>query len=392
MKYSDFNGLQLSLLGFGAMRLPLLENKSIDEEQVQKMVDYAIENGVNYFDTAWPYHNGLSEIVMGKCLSKHPRESWYLATKYPGHQISSSYNPAEIFEQQLKKCGVEYFDFYLLHNIYENSIQTYTDERWGIVDYFVEQKKLGRIRHLGFSSHADLPVLTQFLDLYGDKMEFAQIQMNYLDWTLQNAKEKYELLEKRGIPVWVMEPLRGGKLSHLSEAAEKTLLNRSSQSVSSWSFRYLMSKKNVKVILSGMSNFEQMKDNINTFNNLPALNDEECALMEKLAEEMKDSVPCTACRYCTSGCPKKLDIPELLKCYNDLRFDPTFTVSMKMEAVPENGQPSQCIGCKKCERICPQKIKISECMKDFAATLEKMPKWSVLCKQREEAAKKLMEK
>ena len=156
---NDFQGKELSLLGFGAMRLPVKEDGSIDEEQVFEMVKYAGENGVNYYDTAYPYHQGMSEIVLGKALKQFPRESYYLATKYPGHQVSSTYHPAEIFEEQLKKCDVEYFDFYLLHNVYENSIQVYTDPKWGIVDYFIEQKKLGRIKHLGFSSISTLPWL-----------------------------------------------------------------------------------------------------------------------------------------------------------------------------------------------------------------------------------------
>ena len=217
MQYSEACGEKLSRLGFGCMRLPLTEEKAIDEAELQRMVDYAIAHGVNYFDTAYPYHGGMSEICIGKALARHPRGEWFLADKYPGHQIASSYHPEEIFEEQLKKCGVEYFDFYLLHNVYENSIGVYTDPRWGILDYFKEQKRLGRIRHLGFSSHARPDTLKRFLDDAGDSMEFCQIQLNYLDWSLQDAKTKYELLTERGIPVWVMEPLRGGRLAALPE-------------------------------------------------------------------------------------------------------------------------------------------------------------------------------
>ena len=199
MIYSEFQGKQLSQLGFGAMRLPCLADGSIDEEQVAQMTRMAMEAGVNYFDTAYPYHGGQSERVMGRVLSKYPRESYYLATKYPGHQIlSSGYNPAEIFEEQLKKCGVDYFDFYLLHNVNEKSVEVYTDPKWGIVDYFKEQKRLGRIHHLGFSSHAQVEGLEKFLDAYGQDMEFCQIQLNYMDWTLQKAREKYELLTEIG--------------------------------------------------------------------------------------------------------------------------------------------------------------------------------------------------
>ena len=185
MIYRDFQGLKLSGLGFGAMRLPVLADGSVNEHLTTEMVRYAMEHGVNYFDTAYPYHGGMSEVVLGRALSAYPRESYYLATKYPGHQLSDSYDPAAVFEEQLKKCGVEYFDFYLMHNVYENSIRTYTDPRWGIVDYFVEQKRLGRIRHLGFSCHGGLDILREFLDRYGDVMEFCQIQLNWLDWKLQ---------------------------------------------------------------------------------------------------------------------------------------------------------------------------------------------------------------
>ena len=190
MIYSGFKDLTLSKLGFGAMRLPLLEDgKTIDRGAVKEMVDYAMEHGINYFDTAFPYHAGLSEVVLGEALKSWPRESWYLADKFPGHQHHLAFTPEEVFTQQLEKCGVEYFDFYLLHNVCENSLGYYLDPSKGYVDYFLEQRRLGRIKHLGFSSHADLDALQAFLDSpYGAEMEFCQIQLNYLDWTLQKAK------------------------------------------------------------------------------------------------------------------------------------------------------------------------------------------------------------
>ena len=197
MIYTDFHGEKLSLLGFGTMRLPLVPGGTpadIDEKTTADMVRYAMEHGVNYFDTAYPYHGGMSERVMGRVLKDYDRGSFYLATKYPGHQLSSHYDPAAIFEEQLEKCGVDYFDFYLLHNVYEKSIETYTDPRWGIIDYFLEQKKKGRIRHLGFSTHGGLELMERFLSQHGKDMEFCQIQLNYLDWTMQDAKAKCELL------------------------------------------------------------------------------------------------------------------------------------------------------------------------------------------------------
>ena len=392
MIYSDFKDKRLSLLGFGTMRLPLLPDESgeVDEEAVYEMVRYAADHGVNYYDTAYPYHNSKSEIIIGKALKQLPRESFYLATKYPGHQISASYNPAETFEEQLKKCDVEYFDFYLLHNVYENSIGTYTDPKWGIVDYFVEQKRLGRIKHLGFSTHGLQDTLVEFLDKYGDVMEFCQIQLNYLDWTLQDAKAKYELLTERGIPVWVMEPVRGGRLADLGEEANAKLTGyRPDESIASWAFRWLQGLPNVKMILSGMSNMEQMIDNVHTFEERKPLTEAENQTLFEIADGMKNSVPCTACRYCCADCPKKLDIPRLLSLYNESRFSPSFNIGMTIDALDKESRPMACIACGKCAKICPQKINIPEAMKEFSGILEKIPHWEDLCRQREEAAKRL---
>ena len=392
MLYNETCGEKLSRLGFGCMRLPLAADNSIDETELQKMVDYAIGHGVNYFDTAYPYHGGMSEIAVGRALKRYPRESWYLASKYPGHQIASSYDPAEVFEEQLKKCGVDYFDFYLLHNVYENSFGVYTDPKWGILDYFREQKRLGRIRHLGFSSHARPDTLERFLDYAGDSMEFCQIQMNYLDWSLQDAEAKYALLTERGIPVWVMEPLRGGRLSALAEDDEAKLKAlRPGESVSSWALRWLQRLPNVKVVLSGMSNFEQMADNVATFSGGTPQSDGEAALLESIAEGMKDALPCTRCRYCCDGCPKGLDIPMLIHAYNDFKFATSLTVSMQFDALPEEKKPSACIACGACAAVCPQKIDIPAAMAELAEMLSKMPSWAEMCRQREEAARKLKE-
>ena len=390
MIYNNFQDKELSLLGFGAMRLPTNEDGSIDEVQVREMVSYAMDHGVNYFDTAYPYHNGDSERVMGRVLGNYPRDSYYLATKYPGHQIlSDGYNPADIFEEQLRKCGVEYFDFYLLHNVYEKSIETYLDPRWGIIDYFKEQKSKGRIRHLGFSTHAHTDGLRHFLDICGDDMEFCQIQLNYLDWTLQDAKGKYELLTERGIPVWVMEPVRGGRLAKLSEAEEEKLKAlRPDESIAAWGFRYLQGLDNVKMVLSGMSNMEQMQDNVKTFSKPALLSGEETKILLDIAEGMKDSVPCTGCRYCTAGCPMGLDIPMLLGIYNEIRFAPVVNSIMRIEFMEDEKKPSACISCGKCTRICPQNIDIPGALKDFTERLHKMPSWAEICRQREEAAKR----
>jgi predicted aldo/keto reductase-like oxidoreductase len=375
------------------MRLPTLENGKIDEEHTRKMVKLALENGVNYFDTAYPYHNGESELVIGKLLKEYPRESFRLATKYPGHQILDEYDPKGVFEHQLEKCGVEYFDYYLLHNVSEHSIKTYMDPKWGILDYFREQKRLGRIRHLGFSSHGSLENLTEFLDYCDNEMDFCQIQLNYLDWTLQSAKEKYELLTERGIPVWVMEPVRGGKLANLPEKASALLKQfRPDETDASWCFRFLQSLPNVALVLSGMSNLEQLTENINTFSERKILNETELDALFGVAEGLKNSVPCTGCGYCKEGCPMGLNIPDLLSLYNDFNYAPSSNIAARIESLPDDKQPSSCIGCNACSEICPQKINIPSCLAKFSEELSKIPSWAEVCRKRAEAAAKIKNK
>lgn len=385
MIYNEVLNEKLSLLGFGAMRLPET-NGSVDESQVEEMVAYAMKHGVNYFDTAYPYHGGMSERVMGKVLQKYPRDSFYLANKYPGHQIMEKYDPAEIFEEQLRRCDVSYFDFYLLHNVYEKSLETYLDPRWGILDYFREQKRLGRIKHLGFSTHGRLDLMEKFLDICGEDMEFCQIQLNYLDWTLQNGKEKYMLLTQRGIPVWVMEPVRGGKLANFSNPTMKEMLPEAS--TASWGFRFLQGLPNVKMILSGMSNLAQMKDNIHTFEQYNPLNESQTALVFKIAEEMKDAIPCTACRYCCDGCPVGLDIPTMMSICSDIRFAPVVNSVMMIQGLPEEKKPTACIACGKCTKVCPQGIDIPGVMKELAERIDKIPNWADICREREAQQRK----
>lgn len=387
MLKSRLCGHEVSRLGFGAMRLPTLSDGSIDIAQTAEMTDIAIKNGVNYFDTAFPYHAGKSETVMGDILKSYPRDSFYLATKYPGHQISKSYDPAAIFEEQLGKCSVDHFDFYLLHNVCENSFDVYNDPKWGIIDYFVRQREEGRIRHLGFSTHARPETLEKFLSLYGDKLEFCQIQLNYLDWTLQNAKAKYELLDSLGIPVVVMEPVHGGKLAHLGGGKDERLsAARPDESSAAWAFRWLQALPNVKVVLSGMSSLAQMKENVSVFESEKPLSEDESTLLLSIAEELKNAVPCTACRYCCDGCPAGLDIPVLIGALNDLRFEKSFTVSMQLDAMPADKLPTACIGCGACESICPQNIEIPKLMRELADMLPTLPSWAEICKKRDEEA------
>ncbi len=375
MIYREFQDLKLSALGMGAMRLPVVngDDASIDEAAAFAMVDEAMAKGVNYYDTAWGYHNGNSELVMGRALARYPREKFYLATKFPGYDLSNMPKVKEIFEKQLEKCRVEYFDFYLFHNVCEMNIDAYLDPQYGIYDYLLEQRKNGRIRHLGFSAHGDYDVMKRFLDAYGKDMEFCQIQLNYLDWEFQDAKKKVELLNEWNIPVWVMEPLRGGKLASLSAEDEgKLKALRPEETIPAWAFRYLQTIPSVKVVLSGMSNMKQMQENIRTFEEDKPLNDEELKAIYSIADGMvkKIVLPCTACHYCTSHCPQGLDIPGLLALYNEHCFTQGgFIAPMALQAVPADKQPSACVGCRSCEAVCPQGIKVSEAMADFAARL-----------------------
>lgn len=372
MIYRSFQDLKLSALGMGNMRLPTVNGNDadIDFAAAEKMIGYAMEQGINYYDTAWGYHSGNSETVVGKILGKYPRNSYFLATKFPGYDLSNMPRVKEIFEEQLKKCGVEYFDFYLFHNVCEMNINEYLDEKYGIYEYLTEQRKNGRIKHLGFSVHGSYDVMKRFLDAYGDAVEFGQIQLNYIDWSFQDAKAKVELLNSRNIPIWVMEPLRGGKLASLPEKETK-LLNglRGDENIPAWAFRFLQSVKGVTLILSGMSDMEQMKDNIKTFETDKPLNGKEWDTLLSVADGMlKGNLPCTACRYCVSHCPKELDIPALLELYNEHSFTGGgFIAPMALTALPQEKRPSACVGCRSCEKVCPQQIKISEAMSDFAA-------------------------
>ncbi len=375
MIYREFQGEKLSALGMGAMRLPVVDGDDarIDEAAAAAMADYAMAHGVNYYDTAWGYHNGNSELVMGRALARYPRESYFLADKFPGYDLSNMDKVESIFEKQLEKCGVEYFDFYLFHNVCEMNIDAYLDPKYGIFDYLTAQKKAGRIRHLGFSAHGSYAVMKRFLEAYGSEMEFCQIQLNYLDWKFQGAKEKVELLQEYNIPVWVMEPLRGGKLASLAPADEEKLQAlRPQEGIPAWAFRFLQSIPAVTVTLSGMSNMEQMQANIRTYETEQPLNENEMQALLTIADEMvgKIALPCTACHYCVSHCPQGLDIPGLLALYNEHCFtDGGFIAPMALSAVPEDKRPNSCIGCRSCEAVCPQQIRISEAMADFARKL-----------------------
>ena len=359
----------------GCMRLPTLEDGSVDEEATAEMVTYAIGQGVNYFDTAWVYHGGNSESVMGKILENYPRDSFYIATKFPGFSAETWHKVEEIFEKQLEKCRVDYFDFYLFHNVSEHNIDAYLDdERYGIYSYLMKQKENGKIRHLGFSAHGNMNTLRRFLAAYGKNMEFCQLQINYIDWHFQNAVGKIELMKKYGIPIWVMEPLRGGKLVKLDEKYEKMLRAlRPDESNHSFAFRFLQSIPEVTMTLSGMSNLEQIKDNINIYSTDAPLSESEWKTLIGIADELvsPNRLPCTACRYCTEYCPQGIDIPTIIDLYNDIKYSKgTFTIPEGINDIDEDKRPSACLACRACEEVCPQNINISDMMSDFAKRLK----------------------
>ncbi len=374
MIYTKFADLSLSMLGMGCMRFPTDEKGEVDLEKTEALIDLCIKSGVNYFDTAWFYHNGKSEEIVGKILAQYPRDSFYLADKMPFNKFESSEEVKKTFETQLARTGMEYFDFYLMHNVSDDTVSIFTDENLKIMDYLLEQKANGRIRHLGFSTHASIPALKEFLAKYHENFEFCQIQLNWLDYKLQNAKEKVEILNGYGIPIWVMEPVRGGRLAELSEEDEAALrAYRPAESIPAWCFRFLQGIEGVTVVLSGMSDLSQVEDNIKThFEKKPLSADEQKALLS-IADKLLSgrTLTCTNCKYCVTECPMELPIPKLLRLFND-----KFLISGKAPKVgsitfPDGKMPSECIACRACEQKCPQKIEISAIMEEFAEKLKK---------------------
>lgn len=377
MIYSKFKDLDISQLAMGTMRLPKLsdDDGDVNVAQSKEMVADAFKGGINYFDTAWGYHDEKSETIIGGLLAEYPRDSFYLATKFPGYDSKNWDKVEEIFAKQLEKCRVEYFDFYLVHNVCEMNIDAYLDDaKYGIVSYLRKMRDEGKIKHLGFSVHAQAADFDRFLDAYGEYMEFCQIQLNWFDWDFQNAKYKVNQLNELGIPIWVMEPLRGGKLANiphdLMEPLEKL---RPGVSAVEWSMRFLQSIPGVVTILSGASSTEQMKDNLRIFSKTEPLSSAEMETLLEVGRKMSDnSVPCTACNYCASHCPMKLPISHLIHLYNQRVFTGKgdFIAPMALGALPEDKHPSACIGCRSCEEVCPQQIPIADVMSDFAKLLD----------------------
>ncbi|MDR2668938.1 MAG: aldo/keto reductase [Desulfovibrio sp.] len=357
-------GLDVSLLGFGAMRLPLLAGSktAIDQGQAEAMLDRAIAAGVNYFDTAYTYHNGISELFLGKILRNYPRNSFFLADKLPLWTLKTRDDAERIFASQLKRCRVEYFDFYLLHGL--NADLYARAVRLGLYDWLYEKKEREIVRHIGFSFHDSPDVFRKILN--GHAWDFAQIQLNYVDWEACGAERLYALLQERRIPAIIMEPVRGGSLADLPEKAAM-LLKRSDPeaSAASWAIRYAASLENVMVVLSGMSTLEQVEDNIKTMTAFSPLSDGERDILRRAASIYLSSgdIPCTACGYC-SPCPRHVDISGVFAVYNH-RNRGGFTQLYR--AIPETAQAHNCVVCGLCLERCPQKIDIPAGLRDVTA-------------------------
>lgn len=368
-----FRDLEIPLLGFGCMRLPM-QGDQVDMAELDKMVDYCIDHGANYFDTAYMYVNSMSETVMGKTLSRYKREDYILADKSPIYKMKTQEDVRKIFEEQCKKCQVEYFDFYMCHNINQNTFDTYKNVN--MYEELIKLKKEGRIKYVGFSFHGTPEILKEVVKEH--KWDFCQLQINYLDWDVVKGKEQYEIVQAEGIPVIVMEPLRGGGLVNLSDKAlAKLKENYPNTTPAEFGLRWAASRQNVITVLSGMSNLTQVKENIETFMKYQDMTPEE----EKVADEMakiiqaQGEINCTACKYCTEVCPVGINIPAIFSLYNQYKV-----VKNKMmfgiyyETLAEKERADKCIKCGLCNKNCPQSLDIPTLLAKISDTYNEIKK------------------
>ena len=354
-------GISTSLLGFGCMRFPTNADGSIDEEEALAMIDRAYQAGVTYFDTAYPYHGGMSEVVTGKALARYPRDSYYLATKLPLWSVKTIADVERIFSEQLERLQKDHVDFYLMHALGK--------DRWrfakelDVLGYCERLRAEGKIRYLGFSFHDDYEAFEEIITSY--KWDFCQIQLNYMDKDTQATLKGVELAEKLGIPIVVMEPVKGGSLANLPSEGINELFQkmRPGATASSWALRYAGSFDNVKVVLSGMSTMEQVEDNLRTFKDFKPLSEEEYALVEDVADTLKGRVQngCTNCRYCMP-CPAGVDIPRCFGIWNQYHIYENVNEARWnwKNGIDEANKASNCVKCGKCEQACPQHIAIRE--------------------------------
>ncbi len=363
-------------LGFGLMRLPMRDDQ-IDLDQVCRMADAYLAAGLTYFDTAYVYHGGNSEKAVKVALAeRHPRDSFTVATKLPAWAMTTEADRDRIFNEQLERCGLDYFDFYLLHSV-EQGGNGETYDRLDCWNWGLQKKAEGKIRHFGFSFHGSPEYLETLLDAHPE-VEFVQIQLNYADWEnpVVQSGRLYQILHSRNIPMVIMEPVKGGTLASLTPELEaKFKAVRPDASVASWALRFVASLPGVMTILSGMSSDEQMKDNLKTFSHFEPLTETEKAVVEEVRKTMM-SVPqigCTACRYCTDGCPMKIAIPDVFKAVNtmDLYHEEFRPKNFYRSLVSlGHGRASDCLACGQCESVCPQHLPIIDLLKKASARLD----------------------
>lgn len=365
MIYKKFKDIQLSRLGMGNMRLPTQKpddpKSPIDREKAAEVLARAMQCGINYYDTAYIYNDGESEACLGEIISKYPRDSYYLATKF---NLSANPDYKQVFEQQCERLKTDRIDFYLLHCIMDSNIDDYLG--CGCIEYFKQLKQQGRITYLGFSSHASPKTLERMAS--AAEWDFAQLQINYFDWYYSTAKQEYEVLVNHNLPIMVMEPVRGGKLASLPAEAEKLLSDAApGRSPASWALRFVKNLPQVQVVLSGMNTVQQMDDNAATFSDEAPFGEGEQQLVSQAADILHKQfhVPCTACRYCCSDCPMSINIPEYLKVYNLYKTDGNWGLR-GLDSVDSQGKPADCIGCESCVAHCPQGIRIPDCLKELA--------------------------
>lgn len=372
MEYREMSqGIKTSLLGFGCMRFPKLENGSIDEVESQRMLDMAMEAGVNYYDTAYPYHNGESEPFLGKALKKYERSSFYLASKLPVWLTASVEDAKRIFEEQLERLQTDYIDYYLLHAL--NKDRWKSVKETGVLDYVISLKEEGRIKNLGFSFHDSYEVFEEILNYR--EWDFCQIQLNYKDAKEQAGLKGYELTVEKQVPLVIMEPVKGGLLAGFSKDINKKFEQLDAgASIASYAFRWVGSLPNVKVILSGMSTIEQVEDNLNTFKEFHPLTEEEQAVIADVVNTLEARVQngCTACRYCMP-CPAGVDIPGSFRLWNQYHIYQNYKVVENgwENELPPSTKPVNCIKCGKCEAVCPQGIPIREHLAKAQSDLDK---------------------
>lgn len=364
-------------LGFGLMRLPLLDPNdatSIDMELTKKMIDTFIEKGFTYFDTAWMYCGFKSENAAKECLvDRHPRNSYTLATKLHAGFLKTKEDRDRIFNTQREKTGVEYFDYYLIHDVGHDHYKIYTE--LDCFNWLLDKKEKGLVKHIGFSFHDNAKLLDRVLTEHSE-MEFVQLQLNYLDWDSSAIQSRlcYEVAVKHGVPVWVMEPVKGGTLAQVPEAvADMFRAYDPSMSIPSWAIRFAASLDNVKMVLSGMSNMEQLSDNISYMADFKPLTEEETGMVHRAADMINGgiAIPCTGCSYCTDGCPKKIAIPKYFSLYNadkqeikEKGWTPQGGYYDRLTA--SFGKASDCIACGQCERVCPQHLPVIRHLQDVA--------------------------